>query len=30
MPGVDRGRLNALADEIEDAAALGGTRRKPA
>jgi hypothetical protein len=27
-PGVDRGRLNALADELEDAATLGVRGRK--
>jgi hypothetical protein len=27
-PGVDRGRLNALADELEDTALLAGARRR--
>ena len=31
LPGLDRGRLNALADDQEDAAILGSLRgRKPA
>ncbi len=32
LPGLDRGRLNALADELEDNAVVGGARlrRKPA
>ena len=30
LPGVDRGRLNALADELEDAAIMGKARgRRP-
>lgn len=27
-PGLDRGRLNALADEMEDAAVIGRPRRR--
>jgi hypothetical protein len=27
-PGLDRGRLNALADETEDAAVIGRSRRR--
>lgn len=27
-PGLDRGRLNALADELEDAAVIGRPRRR--
>lgn len=30
LPGIDRTRLNALADEIEDAERMGRLRRKPA
>jgi hypothetical protein len=28
QPGVDRGRLNALADELEDAGIVGSARRR--
>ena len=28
LPGVDRGRLNALADELEDAAVVARPRRR--
>jgi hypothetical protein len=28
LPGLDRGRLNALADEMEDSAAIGRARRR--
>jgi hypothetical protein len=28
LPGVDRGRLNALADEMEDSAVIGGATRR--
>jgi len=30
LPRVDPARLNALADEVEDAAVMGQSRRKPA
>ena len=28
LPGIDRGRLNALADDLEDAAALRGRAKR--